>query len=231
MTEVDEPVAHEHFKQRIEQHYADLFARYGDSSRTAQYPDRHNQEARFRILSQIGIAPDSKILDFGCGLGDLLGYLRQSIGYHGEYVGYDLSVDILAAARRKVNQSGYQNARFEHRDIFKEPPAESFDYTVVCGSFNVGYGDNNSYIPAALRLLFAATKRGLAFNLMSTYVDYFDPGLYYAEPEVIFAYCKEELSPAVTLRHDYLLKPDTVPYEFTVYVHRVLPQPRKSLKR
>lgn len=35
----------------------------------------------------------------------------------------------------------------------------------------------------------------------------------------VFRFCKEALSPSVTLRHDYLVRMDTVQYEFIIYVH------------
>jgi hypothetical protein len=36
----------------------------------------------------------------------------------------------------------------------------------------------------------------------------------------VFAFCKQELSPRVTLRHDYHVKDGVIPFEFTTYVYR-----------
>jgi hypothetical protein len=60
----------------------------------------------------------------------------------------------------------------------------------------------------------------MAFNLLSVHAEAVKPGLYYAEPEDIFGFCRENLSPLVTLRHDYRIKPSLPPYDFTIYVRR-----------
>lgn len=217
---------HADTNQQLARHYSALLQKHGDSPLSAQYPDRTTQEKRFEILGQIGIPAAAKILDFGCGLGDMLGYLRRHHGYQGEYVGYDLSADIVDRARAKYGADGH--ARFEQRDIFRDPPREDFDYVWVCGTFNIRCADSEAYVRDALRILYARTLRGMTFNLMSTYVDFFAPDLYYANPDEIFHFCKEELSPCVTLRHDYMLKPGVVPYEFAVYVHRAPLPPRRN---
>jgi len=51
-------------------------------------------------------------------------------------------------------------------------------------------------------------------------VDYENPKLYYEDPEYVFTFVKENLSSFVTLRHDYLCKDDTIPYEFSIYVYK-----------
>jgi SAM-dependent methyltransferase len=213
--------------QSLTKHYTTLHAIHGDDFKAAQYSDKASQEARFAILSEIGITPTSSILDFGCGLGDLLGFLRRAIGYRGRYVGYDLSPEVVRTAQAKYDAVG-ADARFEVRDIFKDPPVEDIDFTVICGTFNINFGDNGVYIRRVLSALFPRCRQGLALNLMSTYVDFQDPGLYYADPEEIFAYCKTELSSAVSLRHDYILKSGGIPFEFAVYIRRVDAAPRRK---
>ena len=46
-------------------------------------------------------------------------------------------------------------------------------------------------------------RRGLAFNLLTTYVDWRKDDLYYADPGRYFDFCRRELSRYVTLVHDY----------------------------
>jgi hypothetical protein len=64
------------------------------------------------------------------------------------------------------------------------------------------------------------TRLGLAFNMMSAYVDYQDPGLFYEYPENVFGFLKKEITPYVALRNDYEVKPGVVPFDFTVYAYR-----------
>jgi hypothetical protein len=67
----------------------------------------------------------------------------------------------------------------------------------------------------------------LAFNALSTYVDYIDEHLNYLDPAAMLDFCKTELSARTVLRHDYLLKEGVIPYEFTMYVYKAaLARPR-----
>ncbi len=198
----------------LETHYDRLAREHGDTPQAAQWTSRETQEARMAVLSEIGDLRRAKILDFGCGTGHLLAYLR-SRGFAGEYVGYDLSSDMLALA-----EASFPDARFERRDILTDGIAERFDYALVSGVFNNRVRDNWALMTSLLAALFPACDLGLAFNALSTYVDFFDDGLHYFDPGVVFQHCKEQLSPRVCLRHDYEIKPGVVPFEFTVYVMR-----------
>jgi SAM-dependent methyltransferase len=200
---------------RLADTYSELAARLGDAPEATQWRDRATQERRMRILAEVGDLASAKILDFGCGTGHLLALLRESCGFAGEYVGYDLSPEMVRLAAGK-----FPEARFECRNIFVDGVGEDFDYVLISGVFNNRIGDGAALMRRALALLFARTRTALAFNALSTYVDGFDSGLAYASPERVFAFCKENLSPLVTLRHDYCVKAGVVPFEFTVYVHR-----------
>jgi SAM-dependent methyltransferase len=198
----------------LEEHYSRLAREHGDSPRAAQWSSVETQEARMAVLAEIGDLRTAKVLDFGCGTGHLLSVLRGR-GFAGEYVGYDLSAEMIAIARKK-----YPDARFEARDVLAAGMPERFDYVLASGVFNNGFADGWKLLTTLLPVLHAACDRGLAFNALSTYVDFFDDGLYYADPERVFRFCKEHLSPLVVLRHDYQVKPEAPPFEFTVYVRR-----------
>lgn len=177
------------------------------------------------ILTEIADLRLAKVLDFGCGTGYLLDVLRRQ-GFSGEYVGYDLVAEALDVAQAK-----HPDARFELRDILRDGMTERFDYILLNGVFNNAMSDNWSFMTTTLQALFAQVDGGLAFNALSTYVDYLDDGLFYVEPEQVFRFCKEELSPRVVLRHDYEVRSGSLPFEFTVYVYPSKLSPRRSLAR
>jgi SAM-dependent methyltransferase len=212
------------FKHDIEElskHYDGLVKRHGDAPEGAQYADRETQERRMAVLCDIGVAKDSKVLDFGCGTGQLLSFLQRSIGYEGEYVGYDISPEAIDRAR-----SAHPIGRFEVRNILDRPAEERFDYVLVSGVFNNLISDNRAFFEAVSRRLMAQVDVGYAFNMLSRFVDYFDDGLYYEDPLHAFRFCKEQLSPLVTLRHDYAVRSGSIPFEFSIYVHRTDVAPR-----
>ena len=169
-----------------------------------------------QILAEVGDLHEASVLDFGCGTGHLLRVLERDFQFRGHYVGFDLSAEMIELAR-SCNPRG----TFQRRDIFKEGVGQDFDFVLVSGVFNNRLPDNMVFLHEALRLLFSHTRRALSFNALSNYVDFMDEGLFYADPEKVFAFCKEELSPSVALRHDYLVKDDSIPFEFTIYVRRI----------
>ena len=68
--------------------------------------------------------------------------------------------------------------------------------------------------------LFSITRKAIIFNNLSYYVDYYDKRLFYIKPEKVFSFCKNQLGNQVVLNHSYILKKNTVPYEFTTCVKR-----------
>jgi len=210
-----------HDIEALSKHYGGLVKRHGDAPESAQYADRETQERRMAVLCEIGVAKDSKVLDFGCGTGQLLSFLQRSLGYEGEYVGYDISPEAIELAR-----SAHPAGHFEVRNILEQPGEETFDYVLVSGVFNNLISDNRAFFEAISRRLMAQVDVGYAFNMLSRFVDYFDDGLYYEDPLHAFRFCKEQLSPLVTLRHDYAVRPGSIPFEFSIYVHRTDVAPR-----
>lgn len=75
-------------------------------------------------LFSIHALKTAKILDVGCGTGELLLYLKNS-GFH-NIAGNDISSGMLAVAQKKV-----QNANFYHGNINKCNIPEKFDYIII----------------------------------------------------------------------------------------------------
>lgn len=215
---------HERALRQLNEHYSSLINEHGDIPQAAQWRDRETQERRMEVLAEVGDLRAAKLLDFGCGTGHLLDFLRRRSGFCGEYVGYELSVEMIALATEK-----FPGVRFERRDVLSDGLAEDFDYMLMSGVFNNRVDDNWGLLTAILGCLFARTRKAIAFNAMSTYVDRFDSDLFYVSPTKVFQFCKEQLSPCVVLRHDYLVRSGIVPYEFTVYVYKTEIEPRKDL--
>ena len=51
-------------------------------------------------------------------------------------------------------------------------------------------------------------------------MDYVDDGLFYVDPTRVIDFCKIELGGHPILRHDYTLRPNGFPFEFSVYVYK-----------
>ena len=196
-------------------HYSSLAKRHGDSPRATQWRGSRSQERRFDILFGIGDMSRAKILDFGCGTGAMLESLRRRYDYTGEYVGCDISAGMLKIARAK-----FPKARFETMDLFAEPPPELFDYVFVSGAFNNDHPDALAFVHEAVPRLFARARLGMAFNALSAYAGKRVVELIYLDPAETFDWVRREVTPLVTLRHDYRIEDEGEPEDFTIYLRR-----------
>jgi SAM-dependent methyltransferase len=195
----------------IRLHYQNLYKKYGDSSGSVQYSSLETQNKRFDILTGIGDLEGKRILDFGCGLGHLGEYLRNK-GLDCDYNGVDIVPEFINACKQKFSKGVF--------GTLEDLSCERFDYVFISGVFNNRMKDNAQFLQSHIKSLFELSKMGLAFNMMSKYVDYEDPSLFYIRPEDVFKYIKGSVSPYLTIRNDYLVKNNAPPFDFTVYVFR-----------
>jgi len=201
----------------IRRHYERLHTLHGNSPAAVQYSDRDSQEARFRVLAEIGSLDGARVLDFGCGLGHMLDWLKAE-DIRVNYTGVDIVPGFLGTAAER-----HPEHRFCSWEDLDDTP---FDWAFVSGVFNNRRADNWGFMTDTVSALFARTLKGVAFNAMSTWVDWQDADLWYVEPERVFTFAKSQ-TPFITLRNDYLVREVSVPFEFACYLYhqpqRVLP--------
>ena len=211
MTELESPPAD------LKAHYSELYRRFGPSHQAVQWSSRETQERRFDILCDL-IAPGDSVLDLGCGLGDLLGYLRREKGFGGRYLGLDVVPDFVKHG--SLAYAADAGASFAELDVTREPLPGGYDVVVASGIFNNRSADNWEFLTATVEKMHACARRAVAFNALSTYVDYEDADLYYCDPLRLFDHLKRHIAKKVTLRHDYLVKPNSIPFEFSLYLFK-----------
>ena len=199
----------------VEALYTANLAEHGASSASVGWPDADAQRLRFDKLAYV-VDTDAPITvnDWGCGYGAMFRYLDERFTLGG-FNGYDISAEMLAAARAFVDDP---RARW----VRGAEVSETADYSFVSGTFNVRMDASDAawqrYIEDTLRLLARRSRRGFAFNLLTTYVDWRKDELFYADPAHFFAFCRENISRYVTLLHDYPL------YEWTIAVRLERPE-------
>src|SRR5262245_42271534 len=81
--------------------YTEHATRYEE--RTGPY-----QEWRRRLVDLLPLRPGDTVLDVGCGTGLCFPMLRDKVGPSGLIVGIDESPDMLAMARRHVEEGGHR---------------------------------------------------------------------------------------------------------------------------
>lgn len=196
----------------VADYYSAKLAEHGDTPRGVDWNGEESQVLRFDQLSKlIDQQGGFSLNDLGCGYGALCDYLN--LRYRDfVYNGFDVSGDMIRAAQDRFANSS--NARFA---VAAEPPL-SADYGIASGIFNVRLGRSDAewrdYLEAALDILHRTSRRGFAFNCLTSYsdADKMRDYLYYADPCALFDLCKRRYSRHVALLHDYGL------YEFTILV-------------
>jgi SAM-dependent methyltransferase len=185
------------------------------SSRAVAWNDPALQVLRFDLLAQVmeGDEPVT-VADFGCGTGALSAHLaaRADPPPLGAYTGYDFVPAMIEAARERHSDP---RARFEVGTEVRE----DVDYVLVSGTFTlraeVGDEDWEAHIRGVLEGLWARSRRGLGFNLLTRGTKVAEPTVYTGDPEAWAAWCSRALPGArVALRYGPPL-PD-----FTVLVRR-----------
>jgi SAM-dependent methyltransferase len=68
------------------------------------------------LMERAGIRSGEAVIDVGCGAGTTTLQLAAAVGAHGSVLGIDISEPLLAAARRRVLQTGRTNVRLLRAD-------------------------------------------------------------------------------------------------------------------
>jgi len=85
------------------------------------------------VLLKAGLGPGMRVLDVGCGVGDMAMEAARLVGPAGEVVGIDRSDAALDAARARAADAGLSQARFERMDLHELPRLGDFD--AIIGRF------------------------------------------------------------------------------------------------
>jgi SAM-dependent methyltransferase len=203
-------------KPELIKSYQNRLRKHGPSSQAVQYSDQDSHFARFHVLA--GVDPEmASVLDVGCGLCDFWRYLRAT-GSNARYCGVDIVPDFVDLA--KAAMATDPDADVHLVDVDEGELPKGYDYAVLSGVFNNVMEDNWGFMTTTLRKMWTAAGKGIAFNAMSTHVDYRAPDLYYVDPVDVFGFCKGELGGHPVLRHDYVTRTGGFPFEFAVYVYK-----------
>jgi cyclopropane fatty-acyl-phospholipid synthase-like methyltransferase len=82
------------------------------------------------IFATAGVQPGMRVLDLGCGPGDVAFVAADLVGSDGHVVGVDRSPEALAQARLRAEQRGLAQVRFVEGDVHEPAPGGPFDAIV-----------------------------------------------------------------------------------------------------
>jgi SAM-dependent methyltransferase len=189
--------------QAIERYNA-RFREYGIDPRSLGW-DTARHLLRLHILASQWDLTGATVLDFGCGLGDLYGLLRDR-GIPVRYHGIDINPTLTQAAA-----SRFPDAEFTVRDIESQGLDREYDFVFASGVFNWNDGRNEEFLRNAMGLLCSKCRRGLGLNFLTSHVDYRLDHLFYVDPGLLIRLA-QTYTRRISLRHDYM------PFEFSVFL-------------
>lgn len=173
-----------------------------------------SQEIRFKQLCKVVEQRGHfSILDYGCGYGALLNYLKR---YESDfsYTGFDISDEMVKKAIEKYFEN--ENAKWTTKLV----EDDIYDYVVASGIFNIKLDIDKdewtNHVMNTINIMNKKCTKGFSFNMLTSYSDkeYMKDDLYYADPLFFFDYCKKNFSKNVALLHDYQI------YDFTIIVRK-----------
>lgn len=196
----------------LKDHYAGSFGKHGCTSMGVDWgPHEDRALLRHQKMLQIIQSKPCSLLDVGCGYGALLDVAKND-GI--DYTGIDIVEEMTAKGRERHPQ-----ARFIDGDFLDYALAErSFDYVICNGiltqKLTASISEMDTFSKKIITKMFACARKGIAFNLMSTHVNFMAENLFYKSPLETHAWVTQNLSPFMRLDHTYM------PFEYMVYVYR-----------
>ena len=210
-------------KQSQIDYYEGLLDKHGENYLALDWNSPESQKLRYQIFKELFVygtkAADVSVLDVGCGLGDLYGFLKKDGLLKRNklrYAGVDISPRLIEAAKKK-----YPDANFGVVDILEERKLPQVDYILCSGVFNIRSLDITShleFVKTMLLRMYDLVNYGVAVNFLSQgAMPLSDPedlnsGRYfYFKPDEILSFCR-------FITNRYIIRHDYHPGDFTVYL-------------
>ncbi|MDD4527029.1 MAG: class I SAM-dependent methyltransferase [Candidatus Margulisbacteria bacterium] len=168
----------------VKNYYTKNLSNY-DDYRALGWETQEAQTKRFEVLLKNADLKNKTLLDIGCGLGDLYGFLK-SFNIPVSYLGTDIMSEMIEKAKQK-----YPRALFIHEDILNNNtamelfPENSFDVVFSSGIFNLKTSNSNSFLRESLIIFKHLARTKIVFNLLSNNSQNKEDAYCYYEPKQI----------------------------------------------
>jgi SAM-dependent methyltransferase len=203
--------------RQIITHYESCLAEHGASAKGMDWPNEEDLCTRFDVMLGVINKKDQalSLLDLGCGVGLFVDHLeKRGIFQQFKYWGIDVSAKMITAAKQR-----HPGTHFEIRDILSNPllPGD-VDFVIMNGVLTEKRGlrfeQMEDYAKALIKSAYDSCRYGLAFNVMSSHVDWQREDLFHWPIDRAVSFIVAECSRNILVRMDYGL------YEYTIYIYR-----------
>jgi SAM-dependent methyltransferase len=200
---------------RVATYFAGTIQKHGATAQGAGWRDQQSQELRFSKLIEVTRgAKTGRIVEVGCGWGAFALWAARQ-GFDFEYIGYDISPDMISAAR-----SACENLDKASFEIGAGPFAPA-DWVIASGAMSVRLDipdtEWRKQVDKTIDAMAQSARLGFAFNFLTGYSDQDrkESYLYYPYPGEMLDSVMSRHGRTAMLLHDYPL------YEFTIVVYKL----------
>jgi len=173
-------------KDVVRAHYAPRIDWNTPGYQVCDWGSQYTQEKRFAVLVEhILLTPTTRLLDVGCGVGDLWAYLsRRGIACY--YLGVDLLKEMTDEARRR-----HPDATFLPADLFgKHRPGLEWDVAYCSGMLNLAHDEPLWFLSRVVGRLLQMSSRAVMVNLLDAEVHQVGPVYQAFMPEDVLNVCQ-----------------------------------------
>ena len=142
---------------KVIDYYRKLNSYDNDYDKVGWHSGEGGQNNRFKTLLEIGVKDGDSILDFGCGLGDLYGYLRDN-NFKVKYIGVDVCDFLIEQAKVK-----YPKGKFVTINSLDDVQP-NFDWFFASGVFTFSY--ELKEVTDVLKQAYSMCNKGISFNML-----------------------------------------------------------------
>lgn len=134
-----------------------------DRSKIVAWNVTNSQEKNFKLISD-NINKDESLLDFGCGIGDLINYLNKNDKLPSKYMGLDININYINMAK-----NNYPDYNFMVIDNIKNIKG-NYDNVCAIGVFT-WFITKKDFIDTINKLYELSNKKVLITTLYSSYIN------------------------------------------------------------
>lgn len=180
--------------------YNSAYKKHGISARGLNWNSEQSQKIRFEVICEF-LANEfftCKVVDAGCGFGDLYLYMEENNFVPKEYIGIDCMQNSIQIAQKR-----YPKVCFTCKDILKDDLPYS-DWYIASGSLNILGSFDTWYF---LERMLLHCEKGIVFNILEGNKQ--NENFNYQQKEDIINFAKKK-GLKIRLRNDYLANDITV---------------------
>lgn len=194
--------------------YQAKFKKFGSNHKSLLWKTKGAAHQRFREFWKEIDFNNKKVLDIGCGFGEMGNFLVKRYK-NVTYKGVDIMPEFIESGKKLYPQLDLEIHDFHELTNTVSYSGIMYDIVLASGVLNSNIPNNMDYREKSIKKMFELTNNCLAFNMLGSHPqpkNDEDSNVWYADSLEIIEYCMS-LSQRVILRANYH------PKDFTIFMY------------